>query len=108
MGTDTLTGGTGADHFIFYSSTEMGGLSTPDRITDFSQAEGDVIDISTFSGTYAFRGDGGLLSGGGKQITYHFGGGDTVIEGDSNGDGVADFRLLLTGNIPLTANDFLL
>ena len=33
--------------------------------------------------------------------------GDTVLQGDTNGDKVADFAIDLSGNIALTASDLL-
>jgi len=106
---DTLTGGTGADTFLYLNVSDFGSsLAAYDLITDFSQADGDKIDLSALTETYNFRGNNGLQSGGGKQIAFSFTGSDTLIEGDTNGNGTADFRLLLTGNIALTAGDFVL
>ena len=42
-GQDTLTGGADADSFSFHSSFYTG--NPPTFITDFSQADGDVIDL---------------------------------------------------------------
>ena len=42
-GIDTLTGGAGSDVFMFAAKTEG-----PDRITDFSRAEGDRITLDNF------------------------------------------------------------
>lgn len=41
---DTLRGGSGADHFAFHLASESS-LGGRDRITDFSRAEGDRIDL---------------------------------------------------------------
>jgi serralysin len=35
-------------------------------------------------------------------------GGNTVVAADVNGDGVADFSIVLSGNITLVAGDFVL
>ena len=35
-------------------------------------------------------------------------GADTYVLGDLNGDSVADFRIILTGNLALTVADFIL
>jgi Ca2+-binding RTX toxin-like protein len=113
-GADTLSGGAGADHFVFDA---LGDSTTaaPDRITDFSHAQGDKIDLHlidantavagdqafTFIGTHAFTGHAGELS---ENIS----GGVTVIGGDVNGDGHSDFHIVLTGSIALSAADFVL
>ena len=36
------------------------------------------------------------------------GGGNTIVEADLDGNGVADFQILLTGLISLTADEFIL
>ncbi|RZJ62301.1 MAG: calcium-binding protein [Acidovorax sp.] len=43
LGSDTLTGGLGADTFVFDTAIN---LSNADRITDFSSAQGDKIQLS--------------------------------------------------------------
>ncbi len=42
------------------------------------------------------------------QLHYVQEGGATFVEGDTNGDGLADFSLRLTGTISLVAGDFVL
>ena len=115
FGTDDMYGGTGADTFIF-DDGETGGQSrdTADYIGDFSHSEGDKIDLRlmdavaggtddafTFIGTAAFSGVAG-------QLRYLFSGGDTFVQGDTNGDGKADFLIFLEGSHSLVAGDFLL
>jgi Ca2+-binding RTX toxin-like protein len=113
-GADILTGGAGNDLFDFNAITESKG-STRDTITDFVQGS-DKIDLSdidpiaglvgnqafTFIGEAAFSGQAGQLRVDHSDPTK------TVIYGDVNGDNVADFTLSVTGNINLTAADFLL
>jgi Ca2+-binding RTX toxin-like protein len=127
-GKDTLTGGAGADRFTYYVQDSLPGAGTRDVITDFSQAEGDRIDLShylvlgfrssdtifTFIGTAAFTGteptldtEGNLLHYNG-QANYRYDGTSTVISGDANGDKVADFEIVLLGHITPTAADFVL
>jgi Ca2+-binding RTX toxin-like protein len=55
LGVDTLEGGSGADRFVFVTALHAGDL--PDTVTDFSSAEGDVIEL----GRSAFRGLGRTL-----------------------------------------------
>lgn len=114
-GKDSLTGGADADTFLF-SSTGNIGNSTPTRdvIFDFSQAQGDRIDLSaidavagggddafTFIGTGAFSNTAGELRTAAE-------GGNTRVEGDIDGDGAADFQMILIGSIALTGGDFIL
>lgn len=116
-GRDFLTGGTGADTFRF-AAGDFGGLSTAtsDRIIDFSHAQGDRIDLSaldantvggtandafSFIGTQAF----GKVAG---QLRVGTMSGLTVVSGDTNGDGLADFMIRLDGSPVLVAGDFVL
>ena len=89
-------------------------MGNADVITDFNQAEGDVIDLSgidaiaggtddafAFLGTGAFTGTAGEL----RYFVYN---GNTFVEGDVDGDGAADFMIALQSDAPidLTAADF--
>ncbi len=115
-GRDVMTGGAGADTFDFNSPTETGDTAaTRDRITDFSQTDGDVIDLSgidadsgaagnqafAFIGTAAFSGTAG-------ELRYVQNGANTIVQADLDGDGAADLQIRLDGLIALTAGDFVL
>lgn len=114
-GVDNLTGGGSGDTFVFllgYSSATSG---QQDRITDFVSGT-DHIDLSGFdaiSSTYsydqfkfistaAFHGTAGELN-----YFYNSSLGVTTLQGDTNGDGGADFAIDISGNHVLTADDFL-
>ena len=114
-GTDDLYGGTGADRFIF-DDNEFGGMtrSTADFIGDFHHSEGDRIDLRlvdavsggadnafTFIGTQQFS----VVAG---QLRYFNSDGDTFVQGDTNGDGMADFLIYLAGTHSLATGDFVL
>jgi Ca2+-binding RTX toxin-like protein len=114
-GIDTITGGFGLDTFAFFDGDLGFDGSQTDRITDFSQPNGDLIDLSgidadtvtlghqefTFIGDDAFSGTAG-------ELRYGQGAGSTYVYGDTDGDGVADVILALTGTIDLTEGDFVL
>jgi Ca2+-binding RTX toxin-like protein len=126
---DTLTGGSGADRFVYVMQDSLPGAANRDVITDFSQADGDQIDLSgyavagvispieshfSFIGTDAFTGTTPNLDGEGNiinyngQVNYHYDGANTVISGDANGDGTVDLEIVVFGHIALTAGDFTL
>jgi Ca2+-binding RTX toxin-like protein len=111
---DTLTGGTGADTFV-YDAIGDSLPSAPDTIADFSHADGDKIDLhaidadTTQSGNQAFHlGGGSFTDNPGELIQFSDGHGDTVVAGDVNGDGVADFEIVLAHAPVLVAGDFVL
>lgn len=70
-----------------------------DSITDFSQAEGDRIDFREMDANTTLAGE---------LIQRIDGAGRTVLQGDINGDSVADFEIrILTGPV-LNISDFYL
>lgn len=110
-GFDYLTGGTGADTFDFNSITESVVGANRDVITDFHRSEVDIVDLSTI--------DANELSSGNQKFTFigsasfhdkagelRFSGG--VISGDTDGDGVSDFQIKVTGVTKMYADDFFL
>lgn len=112
-GDDDLTGGTGADLFR-YAADAVTGAHWSDIIRDFSRAEGDKIDLASIDansvgGTgndrFAFIGNAAFGNVAGQLRTW-ISGSTTGIEGDMNGDGLADFSIVLIGPIALLASDF--
>ena len=113
-GADTLTGGAGADHFVYTATTESTvSANGQDLITDFTSGQ-DKIDLSqidantTLAGDQAFSWAGGAFSHHAGQLIEITKPGGFLIEGDVNGDGKADFAILVSGTTPLAATDLIL
>src|SRR2546429_1604819 len=114
-GVDNLTGGGSADTFVFLLGDSSPASGQHDRITDFLSGA-DHIDLSgvdaisstgrydqfKFIATAAFHGTAGELN-----YFYNSSTGITTLQGDINGDGVADFAIDLTGNIPINLVDLI-
>ncbi|MBA3878807.1 MAG: hypothetical protein C0500_03720 [Sphingobium sp.] len=107
-GADVLTGGAGNDLFRYTAINEtlLGGA---DRITDF--AVGDRIELTQIDAdgnagngdtAFAFIGAGAFTNVAG-QLHVIASGADWLVEGDVNGDGVADFQIVVQGAQPLEA-----
>lgn len=112
-GADVMTGGADADTFRigFY---EAGTGAAADTITDFASGT-DIIDVSGWDANtgvagnqaFSFIGNSAFSSTAG-ELRYDTVGSDTVVQGDINGDGVADFELVLNGNPIPAGSDFIL
>jgi Ca2+-binding RTX toxin-like protein len=112
-GTDVLTGGYEGDIFQF-NDGDTGLGAAADRITDFVQIVEriDLRGIDADTGTagdqaFSFIGTA-VFSGTAGELRYAFDGTDTWVQGDWNGDAVADFEIVLSGGYPMAAGDFLL
>ncbi|RYE52217.1 MAG: hypothetical protein EOP18_11105, partial [Rhizobiaceae bacterium] len=108
-GMDTLTGGLGADRFLFNAVGESK-VGTPDTITDFSQVQGDLIDISNLaSEKFSFLGEDGVMTGLGPEVAFvRPGDGFTYVYISTTGDGTPEMEIALTGDIDLKEQDFVL
>ncbi|MFK7754102.1 MAG: hypothetical protein AB8B51_16350 [Sedimentitalea sp.] len=120
LGFDTMRGGTGKDVFIFETMQETNSHRTgfkTDLIRDFNGIgnKGDQIDLSAIDAKLGVAGDQAFrfiadrdFSGIKGQLRYEYGSSATTIEGDVNGDGLADFSFRLGGTPQLLSNDFIL
>jgi Ca2+-binding RTX toxin-like protein len=113
-GADSLFGDAGADRFVYKAASESAS-GAPDQIKDFQAGvdkinlrqvdangnAGDGVTPFSFIGSDAFTGQAG-------QLRALSNGGASYVEADINGDGLADFALLVTVSnaLPLTRNDF--
>lgn len=111
-GADVMTGGEGKDTFRF-DQADIDGHDV-DIITDFTRGEDslyfraadanantDKLDRFTFIGNEAFHGVAG-------ELNFSVVNGNALVCGDTNGDGIADFTIILQGVTNLTASDFAL
>ena len=119
LGADVLTGGAGADVFRFVGEDDLVAPEDrvgPDRITDFSRARGDRIDLRGIDADVTAAGDQGFLFANGLQfIRYQPGLLTTAIDPDrgvttvslDTGSGT-NALLVVEGRIESTAADFIL
>lgn len=99
LGSDTLTGGDGADRFLFENAELLD--ESVDRITDLSRR--DQIDLSAIDANVNRGGNQAFtladaFTGVAGQLVRVFTEGETRVLGDVDGDGEADFQLLLNGD----------
>lgn len=110
-GEDTLRGDAGDDVFLYFDATDSS-VATADEILDFVQGD-DLIDLSAIDANAATAVD--------DAFTFIFGAFTGVagqlrdagirLEGDTDGDGVADFAIEVFsagGGVVLTAGDIVL
>jgi serralysin len=118
-GGDILTGGADHDVFDFNKVKEsVKALAGRDVITDFTHGVDD-LDFRTIDADKTISGNQHFSYIGNNAFSHEAGelhfvkhnrpgtvNDKTFVEGDVNGDGKADFRVELTGNIHLTHGDF--
>ncbi len=72
-GKDTLTGGIGGDRFVFAATGDSVTGANADRITDFSRAQGDRIDLSAIDANTGAAGNQAFTFIGSGAFTHHAG-----------------------------------
>jgi Ca2+-binding RTX toxin-like protein len=128
-GNDLMVGGAGADYlesdfsdrgetdiFRYRDAADSGpGAGNRDTISYFQISDGNLIDLEridadagsagddafAFVGTDAFTGTAG-------ELRYQAEGADTLVQADIDGDGTADFEILMLGAVAFTTDDFVL
>ncbi|KQP16558.1 hypothetical protein ASF26_01620 [Methylobacterium sp. Leaf93] len=114
---DSLFGRAGADLFQFRSLADstVTAAAGRDTIQDFSHAQGDRIDLNLIDAVaggvvnqaFRFIGDAAFRDKSG-ELRSVVSGSNTLVSGDVNGDGAADFAILIKGVHTLQAGDFIL
>ncbi|WP_108662878.1 family 16 glycosylhydrolase [Acuticoccus kandeliae] len=119
-GSDTMDGGDGTDLFRFDSVTDSPDGPLRDKITDLRPQEGDKIDLSGIDANTNVAGDQefyflrqaafGSRDGIGDagELRYEVVGNSILLQGDVDGDGVADFEVLLSNLSHIYADSFIL
>lgn len=119
LGADVMSGNGGADTFRYYNPTDGvfdSGLAQADRdvITDFKSGK-DLLDFSAMDANQTTEGDEAFVflgtekfTGEAGELRYQVNNKVTVLAGDVDGDGKADFKIDLSGKVDLTDLDFVL
>lgn len=114
LGSDHITGGSGEDVFVFRSADAIGrDVAGRDVIRDFEPGV-DRIDLAAIDavpggaddafgwlGTAAFGGEAG-------ELRLQSGNVHSRLQGDRDGDGVADFSIALVGQVNVGVDDLIL
>jgi|GEM_PF-1585391 len=114
LGADTMSGGAGRDTFIFRSVSEsLPGAGNRDMIQWFERGA-DKIDLSLIDANTAVRGDQVFQFAGktsaveANSVSYFHSDNHTIVQGDVDGDGKADFQIELNQVINLSRDHFIL
>ena len=102
-GADTLIGGSGNDLFVFTTRDR------DDHIVDFTK--GDRIDLRGLDANLGRNGDQAFAFIGANDFTKVAGQlryDGTTLSGDVNGDGIADFTVVIDNHATLTTGDLFL
>ena len=113
-GQDFLHGGAGSDTFEFKSAAETAPGGHRDHIIDFAPGV-DVIDLSHIDAATGMAGNQAFDFIGSSAFSHTKGelrafntGPNTVVQGDTNGDGHADFAIRVDDVHNLDGGDFIL
>lgn len=109
VGRDILNGGAGDDVFVYISGQETFAGRSRDVIQDFTLDE-DLIDLSFLDAdfrqagnqSFDFIGARGFTDAGQLRVT------GKVVQGDLQGDGLADFEIAIANGAVVESIDFIL
>ena len=110
-GQDFLTGGKGRDHFDFNLVTESVVGASRDVIRDFHHTQHDKIDLRDIDANENVALDQAFKFIGAAHFTGHAGQlrfKNHVVQGDTDGDGTADFEIGVLKVAELVKGDFML
>jgi Ca2+-binding RTX toxin-like protein len=112
LGADLLIGRAGADRFVFNAVPDSA-PGEADVILDFKRGDGDRIDLAAIDAItgrhddrFHFIGEHDFRAAGDLRIERS--GSETLVQGDVNGDGSADFEFSIGHHIKLISSDFIL
>ena len=109
LGRDFLTGGQGADKFVFRSTAETVVGANRDQILDFEQGVDLIVVAGLTPGIFEFKGTAAFAPSGNAELRlFETSTGATIVQFDTDGDGVADAEIRVAGVTGLTADDFVL
>lgn len=111
-GQDRLQGGTGSDSFVYLATTDSLPGILRDSIIDFDTTR-DIINLVAIDANSSSRGNQAFVlassfTGIKGQLVINSMDGNSIIGGDTNGDQVADFEILVLGVSSLSATNFVL
>ncbi|HEV2747006.1 MAG TPA: hypothetical protein VGW34_06870, partial [Allosphingosinicella sp.] len=109
---DTMTGGTDGDRFLFDDGDTSSQQFAADVITDFHRVQGDLINLRSMDAdsstvaddNFTFIG-AGAFSGAAGELRYKVVGADAYLQGDTDGDGLANFHIKVENVATLIAAD---
>ena len=104
-GKDTLTGGAGEDIFVWRTLADGGVGANRDLVTDFAKGF-DIIDLEELGVTRFMAGGAAFRGIGVGEARSTLVGGVSVIQVDTDGDGVTDFEIGFNAVISFAATDF--
>ena len=111
---NVLTGNGGADTFRWYEGGDAGAGALADLIADLVRGV-DRIDLSNVDAISATGGDDAFafvgtnaFSNVAGELRYQVEGGNVRVQGDIDGNGLADFEIVVSNQTILAGSDFIL